>query len=59
MFKKKIHIEPYIVDITNPPIFPPGRMIKEHSGETKHSKLLGVAWQLYIKEYNKQRMESK
>lgn len=59
MFKKKIHIEPYAVDITKPPIAPPGRMIKEGSGETKHSKLLGEAWQVYIKEYHKQITELK
>lgn len=43
--------EPYVVDITKPPLPPPGREI-DVLGETEQSILKNAAWHKYIKEYD-------
>lgn len=51
-----------IVDISNPPVPPPKRIMKDGFftvGETKKSKERTKAWQIYIEEYRKALDESR
>lgn len=48
----------YVVDVTKPPIFPPGRIFRESwlfgECETAESIENGKNWNEYIREYEKQ-----
>jgi hypothetical protein len=42
----------YEIDITKPPIGPPGRIIKEGYGETDDSKQNNLDWKEYALKYS-------